>query len=161
MQKLIFVLALFCIASTALHAQDAAIGSTYKSAVGLKYYPFSVTAKTFVKKNIAVEGLLSFWNYGTRFTGLYEFYKDINGVDGLKWYVGPGVHLGFWNNNWTEKYPERDGGVQFGVDGVIGLDYKVKGAPVDLSLDWQPSFTFVGYNYFEGGWGGIGIRYAF
>ena len=48
-----------------------------------------------------------------------------------------------------------------GIDGVLGLDYKVKGAPLDVSLDWQPSFNFVGYNYFEGGWGGLGIRYAF
>jgi hypothetical protein len=22
-------------------------------------------------------------------------------------------------------------------------------------------FNFIGYNYFEGGWGGIGVRYAF
>ena len=126
MQKLIFVLSLFCIASISLHAQNGAMGSTYTSAIGLKYYPFSITAKTFVKQNTAVEGLLSFWNYGTRFTGLYEFYKDINGVDGLKWYVGPGEHLGFWNKSWKDKYPTREGGVMFGIDGVIGLDYKIQ-----------------------------------
>ena len=48
-----------------------------------------------------------------------------------------------------------------GIDGIIGLDYKIKGAPINVCLDWQPSFNFIGYNYFEGGWGGIGVRYAF
>jgi len=160
MQKLIVVLSFVFIAATS-SAQKMALGSTYTTAVGLKYYPVGITAKTFIKQNAAVEGLLSFWNYGTRITGLYEIYGDINGVDGLKWYAGPGAHLGFWNNKWTDKFPDRDGGVQFGVDGIVGLDYKIKNAPVDVSLDWQPSLNFVGYNYFEGGWGGIGIRYAF
>ena len=160
MRKLIIVTSFLFIAAT-LSAQQMALGSEYKTAVGFKFYPGAITVKSFVKQDVALEGLASFWSYGTRFTGLYEFYKDINGVDGLKWYVGPGAHLGFWNNNWTDKYPKREGGIMIGVDGVIGLDYKIKGAPIDLSLDWQPSLNFVGYNYFEGGWGGIGIRYAF
>src|SRR5205809_1386880 len=114
MQKLIIILSLVFISAT-VSAQKMALGSDYKTAIGLKYYPFSITAKTFIQQNTAVEGLLSFWNYGTRVTGLYEFYKNINGVEGLKWYVGPGAHLGFWNNAWKDKYPTRDGGVQFGI----------------------------------------------
>ena len=160
MQKLIVVLS-FVFLSANLSAQKMALGSDYTTAVGFKYYPASLTAKTFIKQNNAIEGLLSLWNYGTRITGLYEIYGDINGVDGLKYYVGPGAHLGFWNNKWKDKFPTRDAGVQFGFDGIAGLDYKIKNAPVNVSLDWQPSFTFVGYNYFEGGWGGVGIRYAF
>ncbi|MEO8711673.1 MAG: hypothetical protein ABI405_06085 [Parafilimonas sp.] len=160
MQKLIIVLSFVFIAAS-LSAQKADVNSDYKTAVGIKYYPAAITVKSFIKQNTAIEGLASFWNYGTRFTALYEIYHDINDIDGLKWYVGPGAHLGFWNNKWKDEYPTRDGGVQFGVDGIIGLDYKIKNAPVDVSLDWQPSFTFIGYNYFEGGWGGIGIRYAF
>lgn len=160
MQKLIILLSFILIAAT-LSAQNMASDSDYTTAVGFKYYPAAITVRSFIKQNAAVEGLISFWNYGTRFTGLYEIYKDINSVDGLKWYVGPGAHIGFWNEHWKDKYPTHDGGVMIGIDGVIGLDYKLQNAPIDVSLDWQPSFTFVGYNYFEGGWGGIGIRYAF
>jgi hypothetical protein len=160
MQKLVIVLGFVCITAT-VSAQKMALGSGYKTAIGVKYYPGSITVKSFTKSNVALEGLVSFWEDGMRFTGLYEIYGDINGAEGLKWYLGPGAHLGFWNDNWKNKYPERDAGVMFGIDGVIGLDYKIKGAPIDVSLDWQPSFNFVGYNYFEGGWGGIGIRYAF
>ncbi|MBS1744568.1 MAG: hypothetical protein JST21_00210 [Bacteroidetes bacterium] len=160
MRKLITGIFFMFIAAAA-PAQKMAMGSDYTTAIGIKFYPGSITAKTFIREKHAIEGLLSVWNYGTRITGLYEFYGDINGVEGLKYYYGPGVHLGFWNHDWRDKFPTRDGGAQFGFDGVVGLDYKIKNAPINVSLDWQPSFTFVGYNYFEGGWGGIGLRYAF
>ena len=48
-----------------------------------------------------------------------------------------------------------------GVDGVIGLDYKFRGAPINLSLDWQPSFEFGDNRGFVSSWGGLGIRYTF
>jgi hypothetical protein len=160
MQKLIIVLGFVFITAT-VSAQKMALGTTYKTAVGVKFYPGAVSVKSFTKQNVALEGLIYFWNYGTRFTGLYEIHGDITGATGLRWSVGPGAHIGFWNTSWKDKYPTRDDGLMLGVDGVLGLDYKVKGAPIDVSLDWQPSFNFVGYNYFEGGWGGLGIRYAF
>ena len=48
-----------------------------------------------------------------------------------------------------------------GVDGVLGLDYKFNGAPINMSLDWQPSFEFGTNRGFYGNWGGLGIRYTF
>ena len=49
----------------------------------------------------------------------------------------------------------------FGIDGIIGVDYKIKGAPLNLSLDWNPSFEFgtnsAGFNSL----GGLAIRFAF
>lgn len=160
MRKLLFVFSLFTITVCA-NAQKMAMGTTYKTAIGVKFYPGAISVKSFTQSNIALEGLAYFWNYGTRFTGLYEIHGNITGAAGLKWYAGPGAHIGFWNDHWKNIFPARDGGVMFGIDGVLGLDYKVKGAPLNVSLDWQPSFNFVGYNYFEGGWGGLGIRYAF
>ena len=160
MQKLIIVLS-FVFITAAASAQNMALGTTYKTAVGVKFYPGALSVKSFIKPGVALEGLAYFWGDGTRFTGLYEIHGDITGAAGLKWYVGPGAHIGFWNTSWKDKYPTRDDGIMIGVDGVLGLDYKVKGAPINVSLDWQPSFNFVGYNYFEGGWGGLGIRYAF
>lgn len=135
--------------------------SDYQTAVGIKFYPGAVSVKSFINGNKAIEGLGYFWNYGMRITGLYEIHGDINGAQGLRWYVGPGAHIGFWNNKWKDVYPGRDNGVAIGVDGVLGLDYKFTDFPINVSLDWQPSFNFVGYNYFEGGWGGLGIRYTF
>jgi hypothetical protein len=136
-------------------------GTSYKTALGVKFYPGAITLKHFTQNNRALEGLGYFWEHGFRFTGLYEIHGDFNGAPGLKWYVGPGAHIQFWNDKWKKEFPGRDGGIAIGVDGVLGLDYKIKGAPLNLSLDWQPSFNFVGYTYFEGGWGGFAIRYTF
>jgi len=47
------------------------------------------------------------------------------------------------------------------VDGVLGLDYKISGAPINVSIDWQPSLNLIGHTYFEGGWGGLGVRFTF
>ena len=147
------------IAATSVSAQKRTNYNTsesYQTALGVKFYPGAITIKHFINDNTALEGLGYFWERGGRITGLYEIHGDINDVAGLKWYIGPGAHLGFYNT----KY---GGGTSIGVDGVLGLDYKFQGAPINLSLDWQPSFEF-GNNYgngFSGNWGGFAIRYTF
>ncbi|HMO32543.1 MAG TPA: hypothetical protein PKE63_08255 [Lacibacter sp.] len=147
----------------ALHstASAQAKGTTYETALGVKFYPGAgVTVKHFVKNNAALEGIGYFWRNGMRITGLYEFHGDINGAPGLKWYAGPGIHLSAWNDRWRNSFPVRRGGSSFGIDGVLGLDYKFKGAPLNMSLDWQPSFDFT-YDEFGGNWGGFSLRYTF
>ncbi|HYF31467.1 MAG TPA: hypothetical protein VD993_10145 [Chitinophagaceae bacterium] len=153
---IIATLALF-ITANQLNAQ--AMGQEYRTALGVKFYPGAITIKHFVRDDRAVEGLVYFWKHGFRFTGLYEIHGDINGAPGLKWYVGPGAHIGFWNDEWSRKHPDRNDGVAIGVDGVLGLDYKINKAPINLSIDWQPSFNFIGYSYFSS-WGGVSIRYT-
>lgn len=161
MKKLSFVLGFVGAMAVSSSSFGQAMGSDYTTAVGVKVYPGSISVKHFVKSDAALEGLAYFWKYGFRATGLYEFHGDINGAPGLKWYIGPGAHIGFWNNDWEKRYPNREDGVQVGVDGVVGLDYKINGAPINLSLDWQPSFNLIGYTYFEGGWGGFAVRFTF
>ena len=127
---------------------------SYQTAVGVKFYPGSLTVKHFINDNTALEGIAYFYN-GVRITGLYEIHGNINDVNGLRWYIGPGAHVGFYGT----KY---GGGSSIGIDGVLGLDYKFSGAPINVSLDWQPSFEF-GNNYgngFTGNWGGLAIRYT-
>jgi hypothetical protein len=166
---LCFCLAMF-IASPEVKAQQRSrsFNSTnYVTALGLKLYPASsgaaVTLKHFVRKGAAFEALGYFSERGGRITGLYEFHWDINGAPGLKWYVGPGAHLGFYNDKYYTR--EQFGGsyVALGVDGVIGLDYKFSKIPLNLSADWQPSFDFGNdrYNGFGGDFGGISARYTF
>ncbi len=161
MKKIILSLLLIIGGYFIANAQNMNMGSTYKTAIGVKFYPGAFSIKSFIQGNNALEGLAYLSPDQFRLTGLYEIHANIEGVEGLKWYVGPGAHIGFWNSSWVKEFPDRNSGVAIGVDGVLGLDYKTKGAPLDFSLDWQPSFTFVGYNYFEGGWGGLGIRYTF
>lgn len=159
MKRIFLATLLVSVISFGANAQS--MGSTYKTALGVKFYPGAISLKSFIKNNKALEGIGYFYADGFRITGLYEIHGDINGAEGLKWYVGPGAHIGAWNNSWKKDNPTRDDGLIIGVDGVLGLDYKINKAPINVSLDWQPSFNIVGYSYFESGWGGLAVRYTF
>ena len=156
----IAIISLVTIGNTS--AQSNVESQEYKMALGVKFYPGAVTFKYFLNQKGAVEAIGYIWNRGTRLTGLYEFHFDINSVPGLKWYVGPGVHVGFYNNRYLHDGKKYDGGAFAGVDGIIGLDYKFKGAPINISLDAQPSIDFGNdYGNAFNTFGGIAIRYVF
>jgi hypothetical protein len=133
--------------------------SSYQTALGVKFYPGAITLKHFFSGgNNAGELIGYFWNRGVRITGLYEIHGNFSDAAGLKWYIGPGAHIGFYDY-YDRNY--RIDGTYFGIDGVLGLDYKFKGAPINMSIDWQPSFEFADDLGFIGGWGGLAIRYTF
>lgn len=156
----VFAIVTLLLTSTAnLKAQST--GSDYTTAVGAKFYPGGLTVKHFIQEDRALEGLLYVWGEGYRITGLYEFYGNINGVEGLKWYAGGGAHIGAFNDVWKTDNPNKDHNSTFGLDAVLGLDFKFTGVPINMSLDWQPSYNLTGYNYLEGAWGGLAIRYTF
>lgn len=130
--------------------------SSYNTALGVKFYtlenPIGITFKKTIKNGNAFELLGAYWK-GSRFTGLYEIHKKIEGVNGLRWYYGPGVHLSFYDRTYYS------GANNLGVDGVLGLDLKFDGFPINLSVDWQPSFDFGQGAGFVGRFGGLSIRY--
>ncbi|HNU13739.1 MAG TPA: hypothetical protein PKI55_04715 [Chitinophagaceae bacterium] len=139
-----------------LQAQSKSTNSSsYTTALGVKVWDGGgISLKHLVNGNNALEGIGYFWRQGVRITGLYEIHGPISGASGLQWYIGPGAHIGFYNT--------RNGDGSFiGLDGVLGLDYKFKGAPINMSIDWQPSFEFGDGRGFYGNWGGLGIRYTF
>jgi len=152
--KKLFVFAVVIIIACAAKAQ-----APYNQALGVKLPGgFSATYKKFINAYNNVEAQAVFWNKGFRLVGLYEFNFDIPDVNGLRWYVGPGAHIGFWKSRYKDDYGSKP---DFGVDGVIGLDYKLKDIPIDVSVDWQPSVTLVGSAGFSPVFGGVGIRYTF
>jgi hypothetical protein len=165
----VFFIALATVAAQAQRGRPQNLSSSYTTALGLKVWDdgAGVTIKNFIATNHALEGIGYVWNGGTRITGLYEFHFDFVGAPGLKWYVGPGAHVGFYNSYYYDRrYPNngngyRSSGSFAGIDGIIGLDYKFTGAPINVSLDWQPSFEFGADRGFFGGWGGAAVRYTF
>jgi hypothetical protein len=129
--------------------------SEYKNAIGVKYYPFGVTYKHFFNEKNAVEAIGYIWSdYGFRFTGLYSWNWQLANVQGLTWYAGPGAHLGFYDG-------DKKDGFYIGIDGVLGIEYKINQIPVAFSLDWQPSFEFGPSDSGFESFGGIGIKYTF
>ncbi|MGV3765182.1 MAG: hypothetical protein ACO1NW_03600 [Chitinophagaceae bacterium] len=154
MKKIVMMACLIAGLAATQKVNAQAMGTDYKTALGVKVWDGGgISLKHFVSEN-AVEFIGYFWNRGARITGLYEIHGDISGAPGLKWYIGPGAHIGFYNN----KY---GGGSYAGLDGVLGLDYKFNRAPINMSLDWQPSFEFGDGRGFVGSWGGLGVRYTF
>jgi hypothetical protein len=147
--------------TTHIHAQnDDGGGSAYKQAIGIKFPGgLSLTYKKFVTDTHSIEGQLTSWNKGFRMAGLYEFnFYTFNDVEGLAWFVGPGVHVGFWKDQYSKDYNSY---ADLGIDGIIGLDYKFKNIPINVSADWEPAVTLVGSAGFTPAYGGLAVRYTF
>lgn len=154
MQKIWFVL-LFTITATIAHAQ-----APYNRAIGLKFPGgFSLTYKKFISDTRNLEAQFTSWHKGFRAAGLYEFnFYTFNKVPELSWFIGPGAHVGFWKSEFKNTYNSH---VDLGIDGIIGLDYKIKNAPINVSIDWQPAVTLIGSAGFTPVFGGVAIRYTF
>jgi hypothetical protein len=152
-------MSMFLVISSAQAQNNAPVARlprpTYKTAVGVKFAPSALTFKTFVgRRNRAIE-LLADFDDGFRLTALYELHGDLTATGNLKWYIGAGAHGGYYDKGDVD-------GIKFGVDAVGGLDYKFSHLPLNISLDWQPSFEFITPGTeFQPGRGGIAVRLAF
>lgn len=163
MKKVFFILIVssICLFAFSSRSQAQSLGQSYNTGIGVKIGYWgggALDIKHFIRPSAALEGLLGFGSNWFTITGLYEFHGPITGAPGLLWYVGPGAHIGFWNHHYRDENTDV-GGAFFGIDGVLGLDYKFNGAPIDLSLDIQPAISIP-----DGGfdiWGGLGIRFTF
>lgn len=150
------------------YAQDDNIPKNegYNSAIGLRLgYPASLSFKTFVNDNSALEAYIGLRNWGfgkfINLSGAYQIHKPVEGVDQLKWYYGAGASVYFWT---YDNIFLNDGfsSTSFGLQGYLGLDYAFKDAPINLTLDWIPSFFIGGslnIDSFSAGYGSLGVRY--
>jgi hypothetical protein len=156
MKKLLLSFALAICIMTVSTAQD------YNTGIGFRGGPFlGLTVKHFIGDKAAFEGLLTTRWHGLEVTGLYEIHNPVFDVNRLKWYYGGGAHLGFYNGdntNWGDRGKDY---LVVGIDGIIGLEYSFQEIPVNLSLDWKPSFNFVGYSHFFPDGAALSIRYIF
>ena len=151
--KHLFILTLLFVVVTGVSAQNKTANSTtYKTAIGIKTWNGAgANLKTFINDKNAIEVIGFFYNRGTRITGLYELHGDLNTEGNLKWYVGGGAHATIYK-----------GYTGVGLDGIIGIDFKLPKAPLNFALDWQPALELGSgtYNGFYGNWGGFAIRYT-
>lgn len=164
MKKLIFTLAvIFCCVFAAQSQSD------YKTAIGLRLgYPASISLKHFVSEKTALEGFVGFrrWDaYAADFRvgGLYLVHNPIAEVAGLKWYYGAGATAIFWSYDNVFYANENYGSANLGIMGALGLDYKFADAPINLSVDWIPTFVIgeARYKGFRADMGALSARYTF
>ncbi|MBK9248311.1 MAG: hypothetical protein IPM69_09435 [Ignavibacteria bacterium] len=138
----------------------------YNTAIGLRLGGLTsgITLKHFISSDAALEGIVSFGSRSFLITGLYEVHNPISGAPGLKWLYGGGAHIGFFNESGS-YYTFRNNRVYnnrsvVGLDLILGLDYKFKGAPINMSIDVKPIIDFFdgAIMYFDTG---LSVRIAF
>ncbi|MFC3561951.1 hypothetical protein [Pedobacter jamesrossensis] len=155
MKKLLFTIfgcaALFALTTTEVKAQN------YKTGVGLGL-DFGDGA-TLVGPSLrhhfgrkgAVQAEVLFGGNSTFLQAFLQYNTAIKGADGLDFFAGGGPSLQLY-----------DGGSSFYLVPMAGVDYKIKGAPLAVALDWRPRI-YLGDNgsNFSAGRFGLGFRYTF
>jgi hypothetical protein len=142
--------------------------ANFQSAIGLRLgYPLALSYKFFISEPAAIElylGIRSYSFYSEFVPGaMYLYHFPISGVDGLNWYVGGGASL--YAFNYKNNYCPECGGLAFGINGAIGLDYTFADAPINLSVDWLPGIVigaddFIGRGGFGASNGALAARYT-
>lgn len=168
MKKLLIILALTL--SGLLTYQSAQ--AQYKVALGGRIGPdLGFTIKFNLAEHHVIEGIVGsrLW-YGKGYVGLgglsvtalYEYHGNIGNIDGFRWFVGGGVHTGFWAGNGSHKrYYENRMYVNVGLDAIGGIEYTFPSIPLNLSVDYKPAFDLLhgGYIWWQDSFA-ISVRYA-
>lgn len=142
--------------------------STYGKAIGIRlgnnYFDFaSFSYKAFVAPQGALEfnlGLTSrrHW-FGLSAAGTYQHHFPIGNIPGFRWYIGGGLLIG-------QTFSERDDYVRTfaGIYPTGGVDYKFKNIPLNLSVDFRPTYyfskTYDGETLYPANFG-VAVRYTF
>ena len=128
--------------------------------------PLSVSVKHYINPKISFEAIGAYNNASAKaswmqlaLAGQYNFpFKDTRNFN---WFIGMGLSAYRWN--WKSGFNgEAYAKTVFGTFAQIGLDYKFKKAPINISIDYMPSYQLSGYDSgltFVGG--AIGLRYVF
>ena len=163
MKKILFS---FFLLFTLFFAQKAEAQS-WDRAIGLRLgFPISITYKQFISEKAAIEGILGTRGFvgfrTTTLAGAYLIHNVLLDDDfgELRWYFGGGGSLNL--SSYNTLFVRDAGRFAIGAQGYIGVDYTFNGAPINLSLDWVPTFLFLGnQDGFSGEYGGLAIRYIF
>lgn len=142
---------------------------SYKSAVGARLgYPLSASFKTFLSETGAAEVYVGTRGYGSGFgsyrwwtiSGAYQIHNpvEIGDLEGLEYYYGVGASVYFWN--FDDSFLNEYSTTTFGIQGYAGLSYSFENVPINLTVDWVPTYFFNGFGSgFGAGYGTLGIRY--
>jgi hypothetical protein len=146
-------LAILFFISSLFTAINISYGQNYATGLGVRLGAASsgITIKHFLSSTGAIEGIVGFGRHHVMFTGLYEAQRPFP-TEGLSWYYGGGAHIGFFRfRNGDGYYYYKSHGthivyydddahseVAFGVDFILGMEYKLINAPVAFSLDVKP-----------------------
>lgn len=149
------------IALLLIFAKNNANAQLYHSALGVRLgYTNGITYKTFVKSNRAFEAIGTFRNHGFGLTGLYEVHGRAFNSRDFNWFIGGGGHIYGWNRDHRPRYVDNDRNYVIGLDGIIGLEAKMRTIPLGISLDWKPTIDFINHSGYTGDEVALSLRYT-
>ncbi len=126
----------------------------YTTALGVRLGGTSgITFKHLFTKDKAVELILGTFSNGYSLTGLLEKQNSLN-AEGFYFYYGGGVHIATYDGSSYEHFgrdvqTNETKGMAFGVNGVLGLEYRLPNhIPIVFSVDTKPFVEFGSSNYF-------------
>jgi hypothetical protein len=160
MKKITFVLLL----ASALLSVTSLKAQSYKTALGIRLSSSapivnnSISIKQFINDKTAIEGLLSFSD-PLALGILAEFHKPLS-APGLQYFYGGGGYLGFIKTYNPNKL-KNENQLNFGAQGIVGLDYKFDKVPINISLDWKPELNLISDINFEPAAIGFTARFTF
>lgn len=127
-----------------------AMAQRYKTAAGLRIGSdeFGFTIQQKILEKTTLEGLVTASPREITATILGEQHFPMLGQR-FNYYLGGGAHGGRL----------KDYGAIYGVDAIVGLEYKVNGLPFLLSADLKPAIHFRHEEWFNMG-GAFSIRYV-
>ncbi|MGM9837504.1 MAG: hypothetical protein ACI30A_03320 [Paludibacteraceae bacterium] len=174
----VWAVSLIVMVSMASYAAD------YQQSIGVVVGSFNgISYKKFVRENMAVQADLAFGVQATRGTVSIEGEKLLSGeehywdfvlnpnllwqqelTEGLSMFAGGGLSLGL-----AEEFRSSTLFGKFGLNTMVGAEYKFASLPLSLSLDFRPGYGLLfanveGYsltaNLFD--WRlALGVRYCF
>ncbi|MDJ0367882.1 hypothetical protein QMK33_22285 [Hymenobacter sp. H14-R3] len=97
---------------------------------------YGITLQQRVASRVTIEGIAGLGQREYSGTVLGEYHFGILGPS-LNYYFGAGGHVGH----------NKDAGGFSGLDGLVGVEYKVAFLPVVLSFDFKPTVEFSGNDY--------------
>jgi hypothetical protein len=115
-------------------------------------------------KPTGMEFIVGLWSNWVSLTALYEKRAPAFNTNGLKWYYGAGGHVAFATATYFQEgrtYPRGDN-LGIGMDGVIGLEYKIPEIPFALNINLKPLIEINRVqNVFFGIDPAIGVKFTF
>ena len=160
MRSLIILTALLLVLRIQAQEKKHEIGLRGGQSSGIFY-------RGFIDENHAIKGLLTFRNDGMQATALYEKYDPIfnKKTNGFYLYYGIGGHFGF--AQWDRRYHYPDQPYSYynkhvaspviGLDGIIGIEYRLNKVPLAFGFDYKPFFDLLGEDFFDIYFGDFGF----
>lgn len=133
-----------------------------------------INARGFVTDHFVIEGQANAGGFtldGTSVSGVLLLEGSANISNQWRLYFGGGGHAGVWerqalmspsNDDGTVIVDQDKGETIYGVDGIVGAEYRLPGYDMSVTIDVKPAVNFAddGAEFFPHNLVGIGLKYV-